>query len=90
MLLDLFTRPTAFILSGDMAFAYFWAHAPKSFYPALNGGMAGDPVLLCLPLYLLRGPGAVESRSQTPPKHDLRRADQPFPLVSASPRLSLR
>ena len=36
--LGLFTRPVAFILSGEMAFAYFMAHAPRSFYPALNGG----------------------------------------------------
>jgi putative oxidoreductase len=34
----LFTRITAFIMSGEMAFAYFMAHAPKSFFPALNGG----------------------------------------------------
>ena len=36
----LFTRPTAFILSGDMAVAYFRAHFPKSFFPALSGGDA--------------------------------------------------
>jgi putative oxidoreductase len=34
----LFTRITAFIMSGEMAFAYFMVHAPKSFFPALNGG----------------------------------------------------
>ncbi|QQS11922.1 MAG: DoxX family protein [Rhodospirillales bacterium] len=34
----LFTRPVAFILSGLMAFAYFMAHAPRGFYPILNGG----------------------------------------------------
>ena len=33
-----FTRPVAFILAGDMAVAYFMAHAPRSFYPLLNGG----------------------------------------------------
>ena len=33
-----FTRPVAFILSGHMAFAYFLAHAPKSFFPVANGG----------------------------------------------------
>jgi len=38
VLLGLFTRPVAFVLSGEMAFAYFIAHAPKSFWPALNGG----------------------------------------------------
>ena len=34
----LYTRVVAFILSGDMAFAYFIAHFPRSFYPAVNGG----------------------------------------------------
>jgi putative oxidoreductase len=32
------TRPVAFILCGDMAVAYFLAHAPKNFFPVLNGG----------------------------------------------------
>jgi putative oxidoreductase len=36
--LGLFTRITAFIMSGEMAFAYFLVHAPRSFFPALNGG----------------------------------------------------
>jgi putative oxidoreductase len=43
--LGLFTRATAFLLSGEMAAAYFLAHAPKGFYPALNGGEAA--VLYC-------------------------------------------
>jgi putative oxidoreductase len=38
IVLGLFTRPVAFILSGDMAVAYFIAHAPKGFFPLLNGG----------------------------------------------------
>src|SRR5258708_29413027 len=38
LLLGLFTRPVAFILAGDMAVAYFMAHAPRSFFPLLNGG----------------------------------------------------
>lgn len=38
MILGLFTRSTAFILSGMTAFAYFIAHAPRGFYPILNGG----------------------------------------------------
>lgn len=40
-----YTRAVAFILSGDMAVAYFMAHAPRSFYPAINGGDAA--VLYC-------------------------------------------
>jgi putative oxidoreductase len=34
----LFTRSAAFILSGEMAFAYFLSHAPNSFFPILNRG----------------------------------------------------
>ncbi len=37
-LLGLFTRPVAFILSGEMAFAYFIGHAPHGFWPVLNQG----------------------------------------------------
>jgi putative oxidoreductase len=36
--LGLFTRTIAFILAGDMAVAYFMAHAPRGFFPLLNGG----------------------------------------------------
>jgi putative oxidoreductase len=36
--LGLFTRTVAFILAGDMAVAYFMAHAPRGFFPLLNGG----------------------------------------------------
>jgi putative oxidoreductase len=36
--LGLYTRIVAFILAGDMAVAYFMAHAPKGFFPLLNGG----------------------------------------------------
>ena len=41
----LFTRPVAFILAGDMAVAYFMAHAPRGFFPMLNGGTLA--VLFC-------------------------------------------
>jgi putative oxidoreductase len=43
--IGLFTRPVAFILSGEMAFAYWLAHAPRSFFPVLNGGEAA--ILYC-------------------------------------------
>jgi putative oxidoreductase len=52
LMVGLFTRPVAFVLSGQMAFAYFLAHAPKSFFPALNGGDAA--ILFCFGfLYLV-------------------------------------
>ena len=38
MILGLFTRSVAFILSGLMAVAYFMAHVPRGFYPILNAG----------------------------------------------------
>jgi putative oxidoreductase len=58
LLLGIFTRPVAFILSGEMAFAYFLAHAPKSFFPILNQGELA--VLYCFVfLYLaVAGGGA--------------------------------
>ena len=34
----LFTRPVAFLLSGQMAVAYFMAHAPQGFWPIMNRG----------------------------------------------------
>jgi putative oxidoreductase len=58
LLLGLFTRPVAFVLSGQMAVAYWMAHAPQSAFPVLNGGDA--PILFCFVfLYLAcAGPGA--------------------------------
>ncbi len=38
LVIGLFTRPVAFVLSGLMAFAYFIAHAPRGFYPIVNAG----------------------------------------------------
>lgn len=45
LLIGLFTRPVAFLLAGEMAVAYFQAHAPGSFWPNLNGGVSA--VLFC-------------------------------------------
>ncbi|HEU0276825.1 MAG TPA: DoxX family protein [Rhodanobacteraceae bacterium] len=58
LLIGAFARPIAFILSGEMAFAYFMAHYPVNHYfPILNGG--SDAVLFCFAfLYLsAAGPG---------------------------------
>jgi putative oxidoreductase len=57
LILGLFTRPVAFILSGQMAVAYWIAHAPQSVYPLLNNGDAA--ILYCfIFLYLVfAGPG---------------------------------
>ena len=55
--LGLFTRPVAFLLAGEMAIAYFYAHAPRAFFPVLNAGDAA--ILFCFVfLYLFfAGPG---------------------------------
>lgn len=52
------TRIAAFIMSGEMAFAYWMGHAPRAFYPVLNGGDAS--ILYCFVFLLLvfAGPGA--------------------------------
>lgn len=44
-MVGLLTRPVAFILAGDMAVAYFMAHAPKGFFPSMNGGQLA--ILFC-------------------------------------------
>ena len=60
VLLGLFTRVAAFILSGEMAFAYFMAHAPHGFLPILNQGELA--ALYCFVfLYLAAAGGGVWS-----------------------------
>ena len=58
IVLGLFTRAAAFLASGEMAVAYWIAHAPQSLYPAVNGGDAA--ILFCFVfLYVAAaGPGA--------------------------------
>ena len=51
------TRPVAFILAGDMAVAYFMAHASKGFFPMLNGGDAAILYCFVFLLYFVAGPG---------------------------------
>jgi putative oxidoreductase len=56
LMIGLFTRPVAFILSGLCAFAYFMAHAPQSFWPIANHGETA--VLYCfLFLYMAAAGG---------------------------------
>jgi len=58
IVLGLLTRPIAFILSGEMAVAYFQGHFPQSFYPSINQGTPA--IMYCFFfLYLtFAGPGA--------------------------------
>jgi putative oxidoreductase len=50
ILIGALTRPVAFVLSGMMAVAYFLAHAPRSFFPIVNGG---EPAILYCFIFLL-------------------------------------
>ena len=64
-----YTRVVAFILSGDMAAAYFMAHFPHSFFPAINGGVAA--VLFCFAfLYLVFAGGGPWSVDRVALKQD--------------------
>ena len=59
ILLGLFTRPVAFLASGEMAFAYFMGHFPHGFWPILNHG---EPAVLFCFIYLFlwgNGPGPI-------------------------------
>lgn len=56
LILGLLTRPAAFILSGEMAFAYFMVHAPKSFFPLINGGTLA--IMYCFTCLYLSAAGA--------------------------------
>nr|HEV8009057.1 DoxX family protein [Bradyrhizobium sp.] len=59
LMIGLFSRIVAFILSGEMAFAYFIGHFPKNFFPVINNGTAA--ILFCFAcLYLATsGPGPI-------------------------------
>ena len=76
LLLGVLTRPVAFILSGDMAVAYFMSHFPKSFFPAVNGGDAA--VLYCFVfLFIFFAGGGPWSLDEILFKRELDR-DEPF------------
>lgn len=57
LIVGLYTRATAFVLSGEMAFAYFMVHAPQGTFPIVNGGELA--VIFCFVLLYISaaGPG---------------------------------
>jgi putative oxidoreductase len=77
LMLGLLTRLVAFVLSGEMAFAYFIEHLPVSFFPVLNDGTL--PIMLCFGcLYLAAaggGPFSLDAflRARTPLQPDVSR-----------------
>ena len=56
LILGLCTRPVAFVLAGEMAFAYFIGHFPKGFHPLINGGTLA--ALYCFTCLYLSTAGA--------------------------------
>jgi putative oxidoreductase len=73
LLIGLFTRPVAFLLSGEMAMAYFIGHFPKGFIPLLNGG--NEAVLFCFVFLYLAfaggGPWSVDAVWRSPMTREL-------------------
>ena len=73
LLIGLFTRPVAFILSGEMAAAYFIGHFSKSVIPLLNGG--NEAVIYCFVFlyFVFAGPGpwSVDAVRNTPMAHEM-------------------
>ena len=59
LVLGLFTRPAAFIASGTMAVAYWYAHAPQNFFPVNNGGDAAILYCFLFLYFVFAGPGAL-------------------------------
>ncbi len=59
ILIGLFTRPVAFLLSGEMAVAYWYFHAPRNLFPVLNGGDAAILYCFVFLLFVFTGPGAL-------------------------------
>lgn len=61
LLVGLLSRPVAFILSGQMAFAYWMAHAPSSPFPVLNGGDAAILYCFVFLYFVFAGPGPLSA-----------------------------
>jgi putative oxidoreductase len=75
LLLGLFTRPIAFLVSGEMAVAYWQVHAPRGFWPTMNGGEAAALYCFVWLFYSAAGAGPwsldamLRSRRRHVPEH---------------------
>ncbi|HEY2862942.1 MAG TPA: DoxX family protein [Casimicrobiaceae bacterium] len=74
LLIGLFTRPVAFVLSGEMAFAYFLAHGERNLLPILNGGELAAIYSFVFLYFAVAGAGlwSIDERSGVQ-QHTLRR-----------------
>ena len=64
LIIGLFSRPVAFVLSGLMAFAYFIGHAGSGFFPVLNGGEAAMLFSFIFLYIAAAGPGPISVDAQ--------------------------
>ena len=92
IVLGLFTRPVAFLLSGEMAFAYFMSHAPRGFFPISMGGNGGELAILYCFVFLyffFVGAGVWSLDADALAFRTRRRAAKPplTPLTDAAGRL---
>jgi putative oxidoreductase len=69
VLLGLFTRPVAFLLSGEMAVAYFQFHYPQSFWPTVNGGVPAALYCFIWLFFSAAGPGSWSLDARRRPIH---------------------
>ena len=85
LLLGLFTRPVAFIMSGEMAIAYFYAHQPRNFFPLLNGG--DSAILYCFIFFYFfvagGGAGASTDCCRVAGEADSEHSQRSQPLLSS-------
>jgi putative oxidoreductase len=68
LLFGLFTRPVAFLLSGEMAVAYFYGHAPQGFWTVLNQGTNAALYAFVWLYFSAAGPGpwSIDARRRSP------------------------
>ena len=59
LVLGLFTRIAAFVASGTMAVAYWYAHAPQDFFPVNNAGDAAILYCFVFLYFVFAGPGSI-------------------------------
>lgn len=71
--LGLFTRTVAFIMSGEMAVAYFMSHAPNGFFPIINRGDSAILFSLVFLYLAFAGPGPVSVGAQLRGKRSIDR-----------------
>lgn len=84
LILGLFTRPTAFVLSGEMAVAYFNSWAPRGFWPITNGGEFST--ILAFAFLWLVSAGAGPLSLDYLIERTLRRSSAELPMSSAPAR----